>query len=51
MLNYQSNTQDQEAQPLVTFIVTYYNLPVAMLCQCLDSILALSLSSSTIALS
>ena len=46
MLNYQSNTQDQEAQPLVTFIVTYYNLPVAMLCQCLDSILALSLSKS-----
>ena len=32
--------------PLVTFIVTYYQLPVAMLCECLDSILALSLSSS-----
>lgn len=46
MLNYKSNTQDQETQPLVTFIVTYYNLPVAMLCQCLDSILALSLSKS-----
>ena len=32
--------------PLVTFIVTYYQLPVAMLCECLDSILALSLRSS-----
>lgn len=30
-------------QPLVTFIVSYYNLPVQMLCECIDSILALSL--------
>lgn len=33
------------AAPLVSFIVTYYNLPVDMLCECLDSIVALSLSS------
>ncbi len=39
----QTNTQ---TLPLVTFIVTYYNLPTAMLCECLDSILALSLSNS-----
>lgn len=39
----QSNTL---TPPLVTFIVTYYNLPVTMLCQCLDSILALSLSNA-----
>ena len=32
--------------PLVTFIVTYYQLPVEMLHECLDSIIALSLSSS-----
>jgi len=30
-------------KPLVSFIVTYYNLPVDMLCQCIDSILKLSL--------
>ena len=39
----QSNTP---TPPLVTFIVAYYNLPVTMLCQCLDSILALSLSNA-----
>ena len=32
--------------PLVTFIIAYYQLPVAMLCECIDSILALSLNSS-----
>lgn len=36
-------TSHQEAQPLVTFIVTYYNFPVQMLCECINSILALSL--------
>ena len=46
MQNIHSNTQSQKAQPLVTFVVTFYNLPVTMLCQCLDSILALSLSKS-----
>jgi len=30
-------------KPLVSFILTYYNLPVEMLCKCIDSILALSL--------
>ena len=34
-----NNTQ----QPLVSFIVTCYNLPVDMLCECIDSILKLSL--------
>lgn len=43
MQNKQDHTLLQEAQPLVTFIVAYYNLPVAMLRECIDSILALSL--------
>lgn len=30
-------------KPLVSFILTYYDLPVEMLCECIDSILALSL--------
>lgn len=33
----------QESTPLVSFIITYYELPTKMLCECLDSILALSL--------
>ena len=33
----------KESKPLVSFILTYYNLPVPMLCECIDSILALSL--------
>ena len=32
-----------DQQPLVTFIITYYNQPIPMLCKCIDSILALSL--------
>ena len=44
MQNQQTHTHLQGAQPLVTFIVTCYNLPVPMLCECIDSILALSLS-------
>ena len=37
----------QEKQtPLVTFIIAYYNLPIQMLCECINSILALSLSPS-----
>lgn len=28
-------------KPLVSFIITYYNLPVQMLCKCIDSILTL----------
>ena len=43
MQNNPLHTSLQEAQPLVTFIVTYYNLPVQMLCECINSILALSL--------
>ena len=34
---------DNMQQPLVSFIVTCYNLPVEMLCECIDSILKLSL--------
>lgn len=33
-------------KPLISFILPYYNLPVEMLCQCIDSILALSLQGS-----
>lgn len=32
-------------KPLVSFIITYYNLPVQMLCECINSILALSLNA------
>ena len=35
----------KEPQPLVSFILTYYDLPVQMLCECIDSILALSLAT------
>lgn len=44
MHNQQSDTQFQASQPLVTFIVAYYNLPPSMLRACIDSLLALSLS-------
>ncbi|MDE6002318.1 MAG: glycosyltransferase [Prevotella sp.] len=43
MQNQQGYTSIQETQPLVSFIITYYNLPVQMLCECINSILALSL--------
>ena len=33
-------------KPLISFILPYYDLPAAMLCECIDSILALSLSAS-----
>lgn len=36
----------KEERPLISFIVTYYNLPVEMLNKCIDSILKLSLHSS-----
>lgn len=32
-------------KPLISFIITDFNLPVKMLCECIDSILALSLRS------
>jgi len=37
------NPVSQPQQPLVSFILTYYNLPVDMLCACIKSILNLSL--------
>ena len=40
---YLCNKIMKEQKPLVSFILTYYNFPVQMLCQCIDSILALSL--------
>lgn len=40
------NTSTAKKPPLVSFILTYYNLPVDMLCECIDSILALSLQAS-----
>ena len=43
MQTQQDSTSIQKAQPLVTFIVTCYNLPVQMLCECIESILSLSL--------
>ena len=30
-------------KPLVSFIIAYYDLPIPMLCECIDSIIALSL--------
>ena len=33
-------------QPLVSFILTYYNLPTELLCECIDSILRLTLQPS-----
>lgn len=33
----------KEEKPLVSFIITYYNLPMQMLQECIDSILSLSL--------
>ena len=38
------NTKIQ--QPLVSFIITYYNLPIEMLSECIDSIVQLSLQPS-----
>lgn len=39
-------TQDSSSEPLISFIIPYYNVPVAMLLECLDSIFALSLSDA-----
>ena len=36
---------DNTRQPIVSFIVTCYNLPTDMLCECIDSILKLNLLS------
>jgi hypothetical protein len=42
----QIHTPLQETQPLVSFIVACYDLPIPLLCECINSILALSLSES-----
>ena len=34
----------QERKPIVSFIIPYYELPVNLLCECIDSILSLSLN-------
>ena len=39
-----SITENKNDRPLVSFIVTTYNLPTTLLCECLQSILSLSLS-------
>jgi hypothetical protein len=39
-------TSHQAAQPMISFIVPYYNLPKALLCECIDSILALPLDDN-----
>ena len=41
-----STTQENKAKPIVSFIITYYNIPVSMLRECIQSILSLSLSDS-----
>lgn len=43
MQNKQSNTSFRETKPLVSFIIPYYNLPVHLLQECIESILRLSL--------
>lgn len=40
------DTLQSKRMPLVSFIITYYNLPIEWLKECIDSILALSLSTS-----
>ena len=35
----------ERKRPLVSFIITYYQLPVPMLCECIDSILALPMQA------
>ena len=37
---------DMKQQPLVSFILTDYNLPTELLCEAIDSILRLSLRST-----
>ena len=36
--------QNDKAQPLISFIITYYNEPIDMLKKCIDSILMLTLN-------
>jgi len=46
MQNQQDTSLHRSAEPLVSFIITYYNLPIPLLCQCVDSILSLSLRAT-----
>lgn len=39
----EQNIPQNSQTPLVSFIITYYQLPVQMLCECIDSVLSLSL--------
>ncbi len=41
-----SATQNAHTQPLISFVVTTYNLSVDLLCECLESITSLSLSTN-----
>ncbi|MBQ7422971.1 MAG: glycosyltransferase [Prevotella sp.] len=40
----QGNSQVYKTSPIISFIITYYNQPIAMLCECLESVLRLSLN-------
>ena len=40
-----SGTKPGQARPLVSFIITYYNLPVDMIRECIDSILSIDLEA------
>lgn len=46
MQNKQVTTSLSQAQPLVSFIITYYNIPLEMLKKCLNSIFSLTLSAN-----
>jgi len=42
-MNHLHHTTQDTGHPLISFIIACYNLPADMLCQCIDSILCLSL--------
>jgi glycosyltransferase involved in cell wall biosynthesis len=44
-MQYQPTNEQDGHQPLVSFIITYYELPASMLRECIDSILALALNA------
>lgn len=46
MQNNKTTKSPLPEQPLVTFVITYYDLPTEMLTECIDSILALSLRAA-----
>ena len=45
-MRYLCSMKKKNSSILVTFIITYYNQPIPMLCECINSILALSLRDS-----